>query len=194
MRSLVRTALIASSMFCLAIPVAGLFAGAASAQAPALQQAAPGGPENENSGQVPLTEKQILAVIAAQASMAAILDKIPEDQRDNPPPRVLATLDKAAKSAGFRDFGAYENVVNNIVFILEGFDPEKKAWVGPEVILKQQIAQVSADSKLTAKEKAKQLKELNNDLASVEPVRFPGNITLVAKYFDKLDELFGEED
>jgi hypothetical protein len=195
MRTFAFRALMASTILCLSLPAVGA-SSPANAQTAAAMQAAPNGADDAGpaAGQAAMTEKQIVAIIAAQKTINAIVEKIPEDQMDNPNPRIQAMLDKAAKKAGFRDYGEYDDIANNITFILEGFDPRTKTYVGAEVVLKQQIAEIGADRKLSAKDKAAQIAELNDELKSVEPVQFPANIALVSKYYDQLSEIFGDED
>ena len=71
---------------------------------------------------------------------------------------------------------------------------EKKTFVGHDVIVKRQIDAIGADDKLSPKEKRAQIKELKETLRSIEPVKYPDNITIVAKYYDKLSEIFDSEE
>jgi hypothetical protein len=84
-------------------------------------------------------------------------------------------------------------VVDNISLVLGGFDPATKKFVGADVVLKAQIAQVQADKKMSAKDKKEALADLNEALKSPPPaIENKGNIDLVAKYYDKLAEALGE--
>ena len=47
--------------------------------------------------------------------------------------------------------------------MLAGFDPATKKYVGPEAVIKAQIAQVEADKKMSAKDKKEALADLNDD-------------------------------
>lgn len=145
-------------------------------------------PAEEALKQIALTDKQIDGVIAAKADVDAILQKIPEGT-DQPDPKVLAQLDAAAKKHGFANYAEYDSVLSNINFILEGFDPDTKKYVGQETILKKEIAEVQADKKMSAKDKKDALAELNESLKQVAPVQFQANIQLVGKYYDKLAAL-----
>ena len=147
-----------------------------------------------DSGQIALSEKQVQNLLAAQKAISSIVEKIPEDQADTPNPQIQAALDKTAKRYGFKDYGEYDDVANNVTFILEGFDREKKTFVGHEVIVKQQIDTISADDKLSPKEKRAQIKDLKETLRSIEPVKYPDNITIVVKYYDKLSEIFDDDE
>jgi transcriptional regulator of aromatic amino acid metabolism len=100
---------------------------------------------------------------------------------------VVAQLDDVAKKNGFANYGDYNDVVENIMLVLGGFDPQTKKYVGPEVVFKQQIAAVQADKKMPAKDKKAALADLNAALKSPPPaVENKGNIDLVGKYYDKL--------
>ena len=78
--------------------------------------------------------------------------------------------------------------------MLGGFDPATKKYVGTEAVIKAQIAQVQADKKMPAKDKKEVLADLNDALKSPPPaIENKGNIDLVAKYYDKLAEVLGED-
>jgi homoserine dehydrogenase len=137
--------------------------------------------------QIQLTEKQIQGVVAAQKDVAAILDKIQGPPPDQLPQPVLAELDAAAKKHGFKDFNDYDEVVGNITMVMTGIDPKTKAFTEPAAAIKQEIADVTANKTIPAREKKQMLEELNEALKSVQPIQFPGNIDLVKKYYDKID-------
>jgi len=78
--------------------------------------------------------------------------------------------------------------------VLAGFDPATKKYVGPEAVIKAQIAEVQADKKMSAKDKKEALADLNDELKAPEPpIENKGNIDLVAKYYDKLADLLGQD-
>jgi hypothetical protein len=143
--------------------------------------------------QIPLTEKQIEGVIAAQKDLDAITDKLPDNAK--PDSKVIAQLDAVAKKHGFASYDEYANVVDNISLVLGGFDPQTRKYIGAQAVIKSQIAQVQADKKMSEKDKKQALDELNMALKSPElPVENKGNIDLVAKYYDKLAAVLGEDD
>lgn len=152
---------------------------AAPAQAPALKQTA-------------LTDKQLDGVLAAQKDMDAITEKLPENTA--PDQKVIAQLDAVAKKHGFASYDDYNNVVDNISLVLGGFDPATKKYVGPEAVIKAQIAQIQADKKMPAKDKKEAIDELNEALKTPAPqVENKGNIDLVGKYYDKLVAALGDD-
>ena len=142
--------------------------------------------------QIALTEKQIEGVIAAAKDMDAITEKLSEDAK--PDAKVTAQLEGVAKKNGFASYDEYNNVVDNISIVLGGFDPATKKYVGTEAVIKAQIAQVEADKKMSAKDKKDALADLNQALKAPEPpIENKGNIDLVAKYYDKLAAILGDD-
>jgi hypothetical protein len=193
MREFVRPVSAALSVTCLAASIAIMPAGAAFAQskpAPA-QQAAP--PEQPPAlKQVALTDKQVEGVISAAKDMDAITEKLPENAK--PDPKVIAQLEAVAKKHGFASYDEYNNVIDNISIVLAGFDPVSKKYVGSEAVIKAQIAQVQADKKMSAKDKKDALADLNQALKAPEPpIENKGNIDLIAKYYDRLAAIMGDD-
>jgi hypothetical protein len=194
MPALLRPALTAFGVACILSAATLASTGAAFAQAkqqPApAQQAAPA--QAPTLKQIALTDKQIDGVLAAQKDMDAITEKLPENTA--PDAKVMAQLDGVAKKHGFASFDDYNNVVDNVSLVLGGFDPTTKKYVGPEAVLKSQIAQVEADKKMPAKDKKDALDELNQALKSPAPqLENKGNIDLVGKYYDKLVAALGDD-
>jgi hypothetical protein len=204
MREIIRSALAALSVACLALSIAALFnsdALAQAKQAPPKQgapaQAAP--PPQQQAQQPPqlkqiaLTDKQIEGVLAATKEMDPITAKIPEDAK--PDPKITAQLDGISKKNGFANYDDYNTVVDNISLVLGGFDPKTKKYVGTEAVIKAQIAQVQADKKMPAKDKKEALADLNEVLKSPPPaIENKGNIELVEKYYDRLADVLGATD
>ena len=194
MREFVRPVASALSIACLVASMAMMSAGAAFAQAkPAPAPAAQATlPQQPTVKQIALTEKQIDGVLAASKDMDAITGKLPEDAK--PDPKIDAQLDGVAKKNGFAGYDEYNNVVDNISMVLGGFDPATKKYVGSDVIIKAQIAQVQADKKMSAKDKKEALADLNEALKyPTPPIENKGNIDLVAKYYDKLADALGDD-
>jgi len=188
-----RTTLAALSIACLAASAGALPSQPALAQAPRPgAQAQPPAGQAPQLKQVALTEKQIDNVLASQKDMDAITEKLPENAK--PDPKVNAQLEAVAKKYGFASYDEYNNVLDNISVVLAGFDPVSKKYVGTEAVIKAQIAQVQADKKMSPKDKKDALAELNQALKAPEPpIENKGNIDLVAKYYDKLAAIMGED-
>src|ERR1700726_2642789 len=191
MRKFIRPAATAVSIACLAASMGAFSTLIGLAQAK--QQMAPAPPGQPPAlKQIALTDKQIEGVLAAQKDMNAITDKLPENAK--PDPKVTAQLDGVAKKNGFAGFDEYNDVVDNISLVLGGFDPASKKYVGSDVVIKAQIAQIEADKKMPAKDKKEALADLNEALKSpAPPIENKGNIDLVAKYYDKLADALGDD-
>jgi hypothetical protein len=160
--------------------------------APAAKQQAAPPPQAPPMKQIALTEKQIEGVLAASKEMDAITDKIPQNAK--PDPKVDAQLDAVAKKNGFASYAEYNDVTDNISMVMGGFDPATKQYVGPEAVLKAQIAAVQADKKMPAKDKKQALAEMNEALKTPAPaIENKGNIDLVTKYYDKLADALKDD-
>jgi hypothetical protein len=188
MRSIFRPIAVALSVGCLALLLAAVTATGAFAQAkpaaPAAQDAPPPEPPLK---QIVLTDKQIEGVLNSQKDLDAATEKLPENPGGKPDPKVVAQLDGIAKKYGFADYTEYNVVVENIGLVMSGIDPQSKKYVGTEAVIKQQIAAVDADKKMSAKDKKDALADLNEQLKDPGPaVENKGNIDLIGKYYDKL--------
>jgi hypothetical protein len=137
--------------------------------------------------QIKLTEKQVLGFIAAQKDMAPIMEKVQGATSDQIDPKLQAQLEAVAKKNGFKDMAEYDDVAANISMVMAGIDPQTKAFTDPQVAIKKEIADVTADKSMPEQEKKQLLEELNEALKSAEPIQFPSNIELVKKYYDKID-------
>ena len=150
--------------------------------------------EDDGLEQKALTARQIDALLAAQDAISAIIDKIPEEERDEPNPQVEATLDKASQAVGFKDYEEFDAVASNVKFLLEGFDPKTKQFIGHLAVIKAEIAEIGADSQMRPRAKAKRLAELKEMMSEIPAVRFPASIALVAKSYDQLKDMFDEDE
>ena len=152
----------------------------------ALAQNQPAGAPDEPLKQIALTDAQIQAYIAAAGEIEPVLDKAPQGDSAQLDAKTLTQLDAVAKKHQFASFQDFQDVAANIGLVIDGIDPETKKYVGADVMLKKQIAEVQADAKMPAADKKQALAELNDALKSIEPVKIPGNIELVTKLYDKL--------
>jgi hypothetical protein len=197
MHPIIRPVVAALSAGCLTLSLAvvsptGAFA-QAKQEAPAAQATPPA--EMPALKQIALTDKQIEGVLASQKELDAITAKLPDDAMDKPDPKVTAQLDGVAKKYGFADYAEYNVVVENLSLVMGGFDPQTKRYIGNDAVIKQQIAAVQADKKMSAKEKKDALADLNQALnAPAPPIENKGNIDLVAKYYDKLAAVMSEDE
>jgi hypothetical protein len=144
--------------------------------------------------QVALTEKQIQELIAAQQEMNAITDKLPEDADGKPDPKVQAQLEAVTKKHGFASYDEFSDVSTNVALVLSGIDPKTKTFSEPPVALKKQIAAVSADKNMPEKDKTAALADMNEALKYAVNVQYPDNVTLVTKYYDKLNAMMRDDE
>ena len=126
--------------------------------------------------QIALTEKQVLAFVAAQRDIQPILEKIQESSANELPPAIKAELEAAAKKYGFKDFNDYDEVTSNITMVMAGLDTKTKVFTEPAGAIKEEIQEVTANKDLPAAEKKEMLDELNDALKSAQPIQFPNNI------------------
>lgn len=134
--------------------------------------------------QIKLTEKQVQSFVAAQSDLSAVTSKI---KGDKPDPKLIAELEAAAKKHGFANLQELDDVAANVGLVMSGFDPKTKEFSQPPEALKKEIAAVSADKSIPAKEKKEILDELNAALKFTKPVQFPENVELIRKYYDKIE-------
>ena len=140
---------------------------------------------DENLKQIALTDAQIESFIGAQKEMAPIVAKAPE--ADKPDPKVMEQLEAVAKKYKFANYAEYRDVDENIGLVMSGIDPDTKKYVGPDAVIKKHIAFIDSE-KLAASDKKRQLDEVQSKLKSLpEPVKFPANIDLVVKNYDKIN-------
>jgi hypothetical protein len=193
MRPIIRPVVAALSVGCLTVSLGLASPTSAFAQAkeaaPAAQAEAPA------LKQIALTDKQVEGVLASQKELDAITAKLPEDAADKPDPKVTAQLDGVVKKYGFADYAEYNVVIDNLSLVMGGFDPQTKKYIGNDAVLKQQIAAVQADKKMSAKDKKDAMADLNQALKAPAPaIENKGNIDLVAKYYDKLAAVMSEDE
>src|SRR6476619_2476898 len=133
--------------------------------------------------QIKLTDQQIEGFINAQKDMSAVAEKM-QSNSDKPDPKIEAELESIAKKHGFASFGEYDDVAGTISMVMAGIDPQTKAFTEPQIAIKKEIEEVTADKSIPDKEKKQMLDELNDALKSAAPIQFPSNIEVVTKYYD----------
>ena len=179
----------------LALAAPGL---AVAQSAPAASPAAPQAPAADAAAdaaavqQIALTPALIDQFVAANKDLNAILDKLPEGT-DQPDPATLAKLDTTAQKYKFTNYKQYDDVETNIGIAMAGIDPQTKQYIGPEAVIKKQIAQVQADKQIAAKDKKDTIDQLNAALPTIPKLQFPGNSDLVAKNYDRLNETMPQD-
>ena len=160
---------------------AALTLGALSQNAVAQEATSP----DESLKQIALTDAQIESLIAAQKEMVPIVAKAREP--DKPDPKVMEQLEAVAKKYEFANYAEYRDVDENIGLVMSGIDPDTKKYVGPDAVIKKDIALIDREN-LAADDKTRQLDEEQSKLKSLpEPVKFFANIDLVVKNYDKIN-------
>jgi hypothetical protein len=134
---------------------------------------------------IQLTEKQIQGFIAAQADMSAVVEKTGAIFSGDT--KYKADLNKVTKKHGFKNFAEYQTVAANISMVMAGIDPQTKVFIDPQMAIRKEIEDVSSDKTVSNSEKKQLLAELNEALTSAQPIKFPTNIELVKKYYDKIE-------
>jgi len=137
--------------------------------------------------QIQLTEKQVESFVAVQKDLAAIMQKVQGSPGDKPDPRIRAEVEAAMKKSGFANLDEYDSVAQNVSLLMSCIDPKTKAFSEPKVAIQQQIDELKADKSVPESQKKQILEGLNAALATAEPIKFPSNIELVKKYYDKID-------
>lgn len=174
-----------------AMPMDTASAQAKQQPAPAPQAAPPPPPEIK---QIALTEKQVENIITAQKDLDAITDKLPEGAADKPDAKLQAQFEDVVKKYGFTNYAEYGQVVDNVSLAMSGIEPKSKAFTDPPELIKQQIAAIEADKKMPPKDKQAALAEMKEAAKYAVSVKFPDNVKLVTKYYDKLVAALQEDD
>ncbi|MGP8233389.1 MAG: hypothetical protein ACLQL2_12125 [Methylovirgula sp.] len=157
----------------------------ASATAPVLQ-AKPFVRAAEPVKQIALSEDQVTQYLAAAPALDAIFAKVPAAPNAMPDPRLMASLNAAAREYGFADYANYEAVALNIVWILTGIDPLSKKYIGVQTVTRAEVTELLVGKTLPPEEKKRQLEAYHAQMLSAAPVKFAGNVALVLKYYDQL--------
>jgi hypothetical protein len=138
--------------------------------------------------QIKLTEKHVEGFVAAQKGMRAVVEKMQSAAfSDQSNAKYQAELEAVTKSHGFKDFAEYEAVAANIWLVMAQIDPQTKMFADPQIVIKKEIEDASADKTIPDSERKQLLEELNQALKSAESIQFPSNIEVVEKYYDKID-------
>ncbi|UMY18207.1 hypothetical protein MMB17_02330 [Methylobacterium organophilum] len=183
-RILLAAALAAGSL----APASALLEGSAAwaqSRAAAAPAKAPAPPK-----EVALTQAQIDGIVAAQGELAKVSSA---GDGEKPDPKAKAAVEAIVKKNGFAGLDDFQGAADSVEAVLDGVDPETKAYVGVAPLLRKQIAAVEADKAMPAKDKAAALKELRQALAQGEPSQpSEGNIALVTRNYDTLAAVMGE--
>jgi hypothetical protein len=137
--------------------------------------------------QIKLTENQVEGFIAAQDDMLAVIEKMGAGFSEHASPEYDAQLDAVTRKHGFRDLAEFDAVATSISMVMTGIDPETKLFTDPQTAISKEIDDVRSDQSILPSEKKDLLEQLNAAFKAAEPIRFPTNIELVKKHYDKLE-------
>jgi hypothetical protein len=164
------------------IPTRRRFSGALFSALLALALFDPSAASAQKREQIKLTEKHIQGFMGARKDMTKLYDGANPD-KPNPKVEVQA---EAARKNGFASLDEYDEVSFNILMIMSGIDPQTKKFTEPPEHIKKEIAALKAEKTIPAREKKKDLMQLEAALKTAKPIQFKGNIALVLKYYNKL--------
>ncbi len=170
-------------------------AGSAVAQttpATGADSATPATPAAGEVKQIALTPALIEQFIAAKKDIDTVLEKMP-DGTDEPDPGTMSKLDAVAKKYKFAGYKDYDAVENNIGIVMAGIDPDAKRYIGVDAVIKKQVADIQADKQISAKDKKDTIDQLNATLPTIPKLQFPGNVDVVVKNYDRLNEAMPQD-
>lgn len=134
--------------------------------------------------QIKLTDAHIKGYVKVAPELMAVFEKL--DQAEGKPSKAVEDqLKSLANKGGFASFAELEDVVANISFIMSGMDEDGK-FQEPVELLKEELAEIKADSELSAKEKKEIVESIEESIARTPKLKYSENVTLVAKYQKEL--------
>lgn len=175
--------------------VGGMGAGSAFAQttpATGPDSATPATPAAGEVKQIALTPALIEQFVAAKKDIDTVLEKMP-DGTDEPDPGTMSKLDVVAKKFKFASYRDYDAVENNIGIVMAGIDPDAKRYIGVDAVIKKQVADIQADKQISAKDKKDTIDQLNATLPAIPKLQYPGNVDVVVKNYDRLNEAMPQD-
>ena len=121
-----------------------------------------------------------------------MLEKMP-DGTDEPDPGTMSKLDAVARKYKFAGYKDYDAVENNIGIVMAGIDPDAKRYIGVDAVIKKQVADIQADKQISAKDKKDTIDQLNATLPTIPKLQYPGNVDVVVKNYDRLNEAMPQD-
>lgn len=142
--------------------------------------------------QMQLSDKQIDAFVAAQKDFAPLASKLLEGG-EKPDDSLTGELEGVAKKHGFTSFAEYEDVGANISIVLEGLDRKSGTYTDPVDKMKKELEDIKADASIPEEDKKLAIDDLNQEIASAQPLQFKDNIDVVKKHREAIEKLIPEE-
>lgn len=151
--------------------------------------------------QIELSDAVIKKFIAAQADLAKINSGSEEKSKEGDAKEVKeapegeeidekmqAELDAVATKHGFKNYAELDDVGANIALVLAGIDGESGEYTDPRKQLEKELAEVKADDKLAADEKADMVKEIEDAIAATPELQHKANIEIVKKNREAIEK------
>jgi len=137
--------------------------------------------------QVKLTEKHLEGFLATQKDMSAVVEKMMQIAvfSNSANAKYEAELKGITKKHGFRNFAEYDAVAN-ISLVMAAIDSQTKVFTDPPTALRQEREDVTTAKDIPNSGKKKLIRSLTLALRAAQPIRFPTNIELVQKYYDRI--------
>lgn len=142
--------------------------------------------------QIELTDKMVTSFIAAQKDYEPLTKKL-MDAGDKIDASLTKELDAVAKKHGFADFADFEDVGANITLVLDGYDSETGKFTDPKTLMQQELEEIKADDSIPANEKKAIIADQEELIATVPPLKHPGNVDVVKKHIDAIEALLPDE-
>jgi hypothetical protein len=136
--------------------------------------------------QMPLTEDQVKHYVASLGEMQTAMGDAPADAAE-PDAKTMIKLEAIARKFGFKDFTEYNNVAGNIAIVVDGVDPDSKAYVGTDKMIERAIQDTESEKQMSDADKKATVADLQAQLKNVIPIKNKANIDLVLKYYDQLN-------
>ena len=145
-------------------------------------------PARDAVTQIKLTEKHVEAFVAAQKDMSTVVERMMQravfSNRANA--RYEAELRAVTNKYGFKNFDEYKAVTASISLVMAAIDSQTKVFTDPPTAIQQELEDVIAAKNIPNSEKKKLLRSLTLALRAARHIKFPTNIELVQKYYDKI--------
>ena len=138
--------------------------------------------------QIKLTEKHVEGFIVAHKDMSAVVEKMMQGAvfSNSANARYQAELKAVTKKHGFKNFAEYEAVAASISLVMAAIDSQTKVFTDPPTALRQEREDVTTAKDIPNSGKKKLIRSLTLALRAAQPIRFPTNIELVQKYYDRI--------
>ncbi len=145
----------------------------------------------EELRQMPLTDAQVAAFIAAQKDFQPLAGKLLEGG-DKPDAGLTTQLEEISKKHGFANFSEFEDVGANITIVLDGLDRNNGVYTDPVEKMKTELEDIKKDASIPDEDKKLAIDDLTQEIAAAQPLRFKDNVEVVKKHQAELETLIND--